>query len=77
MRIDQKYHKVERQKKKRQKKKRQRKGMGTNAMSYESGEPKENKKKEMTTDARSNGSGESRVASSLTESQPPVRRSAR
>ena len=51
--------------------------MGTDAMSNESGEPKENKKKEMTTDARSKGSGESRVASSLTESQRPVRRCAR
>ena len=51
--------------------------MGTDVMSNESGEPKENKKKEMTTDARSNGSRESRVASSLTESKPPVRRSAR
>ena len=44
------------------------KDMSTYGMSNESGEPKE-KKKEMRSDAMSNGSEESRVASSLTESQ--------
>ena len=57
-------------------KEKKKKRRSTYTMCNESGETKEKKRKEISTDAMSEESGENRVAS-LTESQPPVRRSAR